>query len=132
LIGVDTNILIRLLVRDHIGQYQAAVALVSNSGAREPLIVNPIVIAETVWVLEKRYRQERQTARGLLATLLDTDEFAVPRRMNCDGWSDWLQSGHSNFSDVVIAAINLENGCEKTVTFDLRAAKSVPGMELLA
>jgi predicted nucleic-acid-binding protein len=43
-----------------------------------------------------------------------------------------LQSPHPDFSDVVIAGLNSENGCETTMTFDRKAAQSVPGIELLA
>jgi len=41
-------------------------------------------------------------------------------------------SSHPGFSDVIIADINRANGCEKTMTFDRKAANSVAGMELLA
>ena len=132
MIGIDTNIIVRLLTRDDPEQFDAAVRLVKTSGPDRPLFVNPIVIAETIWVLERIYKTDRAMARRQVAGLLDTVEIKVPETMLTGSWSEWLQSPHPDFSDVVIAGLNSENGCETTMTFDRKAAQSVPGMELLA
>ena len=131
MIGIDTNIIIRLLTRDNADQYASAVALVEAAGEGQPLMVNPIVAAESIWVLEKRYGLKPAEARPILARLLYSVEFMVPKQIGCDNWPAWFQSDHGGFSDIVIAAINAENGCTTTYTFDRRAAKAVPGMELL-
>lgn len=130
LIGIDTNVVIRLLARDHPAQFEAAARLAQSARRGEPLAVNAIVVAESMWVLEKRYGLEPERSRPLMARFLGSVEIAV-LGMGCEKWLGWFQSTHRNFSDVIIAATNLENGCSHTVTFDRRAAKSVPGMELL-
>jgi predicted nucleic-acid-binding protein len=132
LIGVDTNILVRLLARDDARQHDAVISLVKKARQDGPLFVNPLVIAETVWVLERRYGVGPERSRPLLKSLLDTIEFHVPETVRVSGWMQWLSSLHRGFSDVVIAAINAENGCSLTYTFDRDAAKNVTGMELLA
>ena len=132
MVGIDTNVIVRLLTRDDPAQFAAAVDLVKASGPDRPLFVNPVVIAETVWVLERVYGIDRATARQKLAGLLDTVEIRVPETLRMDNWSEWLQSPHPDFSDTVIAALNIANGCEKTMTFDRKAALSVAGMELLS
>lgn len=131
MIGIDTNIIVRLLTRDDPEQFDAAVRLVKASGPDRQLFVNPIVIAETIWVLERIYKTDRATARRQVAGLLDTVEIKVPEAMQMGSWSEWLQSPHPDFSDVIIAGLNSANGCETTMTFDRKAAQSVPGMELL-
>ncbi|MGL4489197.1 MAG: PIN domain-containing protein [Rhizobiaceae bacterium] len=131
LIGVDTNILVRLLTRDDAGQYASVVDLVTRARKDGPLFVNPVVIAELAWVLERRYEMSPEKARPLIKSLLHTVEFRVPDLIKMDSWVSWLSSPHKGFSDVMIAAINTENGCQLTYTFDQDAAKSVPGMELL-
>ncbi|KGF68399.1 hypothetical protein LL06_16970 [Hoeflea sp. BAL378] len=131
MIGIDTNILVRLLTRDDPAQFDAAVTLVRASSAGAPLFVNPVVIAETIWVLERIYKVDRVAARKQLARLLDTVEIKVPEVLRMENWTMWLDSAHADFSDVVIADLNRANGCEKTVTFDRKAAASVPFMELL-
>lgn len=132
MIGIDTNIVVRLLTRDDPAQFEAAVKLVRQSGPERPLFVNPLVIAETVWVLEGVYGIDRAAARRSLAGLLDTVEIRVPEAMHLGDWKAWLHARHADFSDVVIADLNAANGCEKTMTFDRRAAKTVETMELLA
>jgi predicted nucleic-acid-binding protein len=132
MIGIDTNVIVRLLTRDDPEQFDAAVRLVKASGPDRQLFVNPIVVAETIWVLERIYKTDRVTARKQVAGLLDTVEIKVPETMQMGSWNEWLQSPHPDFSDVVIAGLNSENGCETTMTFDRKAAQSVPGMELLA
>jgi predicted nucleic-acid-binding protein len=131
-IGIDTNIIVRLLTRDDPVQFDAAVSLFKSSSAEEPLFVNPMVILETIWVLERVYLVDRILARNQVAGLLDTVEIKVPETLRMDKWSQWFTSPHVDFSDVIIADLNRANGCEKTMTFDRKAAKSVPGMELLA
>ncbi len=131
LIGVDTNILVRLLTRDDAGQYAAVVELVRRAREDGALFVNPIVIAELTWVLERRYGMSPEKARPLVKSLLQTVEFQVPETIKMVSWVSWLSSRHKGFSDVIIAAINEENGCQLTYTFDQDAAKSVSGMELL-
>ena len=131
-IGIDTNIIVRLLTRDDPVQFDAAVSLVRASSAEAPLFVNPMVIAETVWVLERAYKVDRMVARTQVAGLLDTVEIRVPETLRMESWGQWFASPHTDFSDVMIADLNRMNGCEKTMTFDRKAANSVPGMELLA
>lgn len=131
MIGIDTNVVIRILARDDPDQYGAAVALVRSASTASPLVVNPIVVAESVWVLERSYGLKATEAHSLMLQLLGSRELLVPERLRFENWQNWFASPHDNFSDVIIAAMNLENGCEFTYTFDRRAAKSVPGMELL-
>lgn len=132
MIGIDTNIIVRLLTRDDPAQFEAAVSLVKASSAAAPLFVNPMVIVETVWVLERAYKVDPPVARHQVAGLLDTVEIRVPETLRMENWEQWFMSTHPGFSDVIIADINRANGCEKTMTFDRKAAKSVPGMELLS
>ncbi|WP_163265531.1 PIN domain-containing protein [Chelativorans alearense] len=132
MLGVDTSIIVRLLTRDDARQYEAVVGLIKNNKSRGALFVNPVVVAETIWVLERVYKTDREIGRKLLSELLETVEFVVPASMHLEGWSEWFQSRHQDFSDVLIAGINRDNGCSATVTFDREAAKSVPGMELLS
>ena len=132
MIGIDTNIIIRLLTRDDPVQFDAAVSLVKSSNADQPLFVNPMVMLEAIWVLERVYKVDRIVARNQVAALLDTVEIKVPETLRMENWAQWFTSSHVDFSDVVIAELNRANGCEKTMTFDRKAARSVPGMELLS
>ena len=53
LIGLDTNVLLRLLVKDDIRQMEtAARAVAQRCTAESPGYVNQIVLCEVVWVLQ--------------------------------------------------------------------------------
>lgn len=131
MLGVDTNVIVRLFTRDDERQHDAVIRLIKGVGNHGPLFVNPVVVAETIWVLERAYKVDRATGRTLVAELIDTVEFTLPNSLHLENWGEWLRSRHPNFSDVIIAGINRDNGCRATVTFDRKAAKWVPGMELL-
>jgi predicted nucleic-acid-binding protein len=52
---LDTNILVRLITRDHPEQTAQAQAFLKSLGA-DGAYVPPTVLAETAWVLERSYR----------------------------------------------------------------------------
>lgn len=132
LIGIDTNILVRLLTRDDEAQFALCKSLIERARTDGPILLNPIVLTEVVWVLEKIYRILPQTARAKVAELAASSEFKVPDALPTDNWEVWFKAGHEDFFDVVIAASNGAAGCDVTFTFDNAAAKYVPGMELLS
>jgi len=56
MIGVDTNVLVRYLVRDDPAQFERARRLISREvDTREPVLVSLLVLLETEWVLRSRY-----------------------------------------------------------------------------
>jgi len=54
--GIDTNVLVRFLVRDDEAQFEKARRLIKREvGAGENVFVNLLVLLETEWVLRSRY-----------------------------------------------------------------------------
>jgi predicted nucleic-acid-binding protein len=131
LIGIDTNIIVRLLTRDDETQFALARGLVANASPDKPLCVNVVTMTETLWVLERRLGLPVEKARSLLSTFLSSPEITVPVQSPFRSWKAAFQHSHVGWTDIVVASINAETGCSHTFTFDKRAAKSVPGMELL-
>jgi predicted nucleic-acid-binding protein len=132
LIGIDTNVIVRLLLRDDEAMFQRAAALIGRTSPDDPLLVNVVVVAESLWVLERKAGVDRAIARSTLAGLLESEELRVLDTNPLRHWADTLASGHRDYSDLVISQINLEAGCDFTYTLDAPAAKAVPGMRLLA
>lgn len=129
MIGIDTNVVVRLLARDDEAQFERAARLVDD--APQALFVNPLVLTEAVWVLEGPYGEPPARARGAVLGLLDTPSFLVPAQLAIAEWRDWLASSHRGIFDVTIARTNQASGCTKTLTFDRKAAR-IEGMELIA
>lgn len=131
MIGIDTNVIVRLLLRDDETMFERASALVARTSPEDPLIVNAVVVAESLWVLERRAQIGREVARRTLAQLFDSEELRVHDTNPLRYWADALASSHRDFSDMLIAQMNREIGCDFTYTLDAAAAKAVVGMELL-
>ena len=56
MLGVDTNVLIRHLIRDDQPQYKKARRLIDREGRKgDPPLVSLLVLLESEWVLRSRY-----------------------------------------------------------------------------
>jgi predicted nucleic-acid-binding protein len=131
MIGVDSNILIRIFVQDDAHQTRLAIAFLEERTASDPAFVSAVVIAELIWALEGSYGFDREAVHTALESLLDSANVKVE-------WEDAIaiavssaRSNNAGIADSIIAAIATEVGAASTVTFDARAAKRIPGMELL-
>jgi predicted nucleic-acid-binding protein len=132
MIGVDTNVLLRLLVDDDPSQNLAARTFLSSKNSENPVFVSAVTIAETVWLLTKRLGYPVETVCELLRDMIASDGLIIEHEHQLD---QLLRDGarpKTGLADYLIAWSGLSAGCSHTVTFDRRAAKAVPSMELLA
>lgn len=111
MIAVDTNVLARLLLKDHEAQYRAAVALFSK---KQDFTAPPTVMLELVWVL-----QTRGHARGdivdSLRLLLGLPNFK-PLQVEALGMAlEWYEAG-MDFGDALHLA--LSGGATVLASFD--------------
>ena len=130
-IGIDTNILLRMVLNDDADQRAKALAFGSDLSEQNPGFVSLIVLIEFAWSLSSRYQQSKQQVQATIQRLLHVkslmfeDFDAIVRALERSNFAQ------VDFSDALIAEHNLQLGCSHTVTFDQRAAKSIPSMELL-
>ena len=117
--AVDTNLLVRLVVRDEADQVNAAEAFVSKGAW-----VSHLVLAETLWVLDAVYnRSPAQIARAIdrllnhrELTLQDADVVALAL--------DHFRARPSlGFSDCLVLEIARKAGHLPLGTFDRNLAK---------
>jgi predicted nucleic-acid-binding protein len=130
MIGIDTNVLLRLLTADDAAQHQAAVKFFKQRSSESPAFVSAVTLAETVWVLNKSYQFTHEEIRSALSQILDSDDFVVEARESLE----FLRQEGANpmhLGDFLIAHLCTKAGCDRVVTFDRRAAKVVRYMELL-
>lgn len=132
MIGVDTNVLVRVLVSDSPDQTQAALRFLEARTSADPAFVSTVVLIEMVWVLQRSYGYADEAVLAAVESLLDSANVEVEHAdMVQTAWNT-ARDRKADFADCLIGAIAVEAGAEKTVTFDRKAAKRVPGMELLA
>ena len=131
MIGLDTNVLVRYLVKDDPAQARIAAQVIARECTRDdPGFINRIVLCEIVWVLETAYGYSKETIAGVLEKVFRTSQFHVEDIQTA--WTAFrlYQSGKADFADCLLGAVNSRHGCERTVTFDQQAGK-LDGFELL-
>ena len=75
MLGIDTNILVRFLVRDDEAQYDKARKLIKREvAAGHRVFVNHLVLMETEWVLRSRYAVPKNQIITAISSLLDATD----------------------------------------------------------
>lgn len=131
MIGVDTNVIVRLFVKDNAQQTAAAVRFFSARTADDPAFVSAVVLTELVWALERTYRYAAASILEALFSLFESTNIAVEREGLMRAAISLAAERNADISDSIIAALAADAGASSTVTFDQPAAKRIPGMELL-
>ena len=127
MIALDTNILIRYLVRDDAEQANVAAVFLEKLSAERPGYVSAPVVAELEWVLRKGYGFEPAVIRGAITKLLEVPNLVFETE---DAVRLAAQNNRGDFVDRLIHFIGETAGCDRTVTFDRNFAR-LPGVKLL-
>ena len=124
MLGIDTNVLVRFLVRDDEVQYEKTRRLIKREvAAGRRVFVNQLVLVEAEWVLRSRYAVEKNQLIAAFSGLLDSadiqfeDEPAIEEAL-----FTWKEAG-ADFADCLIGSKNRRMGCRATASFDLKASK---------
>ena len=127
MLGVDTDVLVRFLVRDDEVQFEKARKLIKREvAAGRRVFISQLVILETEWVLRSRYGLPKNLIIEAISGLLGTtdvrfeDEPAIEEALFI--WKDTT----ADFADCLIGARNRRLGCRAMATFDAKASK-LPG-----
>jgi len=129
--GLDTNILVRYLVRDDQKQAQKASSLINNvSSSGDFCYINAIVLCELVWVLESAYSYSKNEIADVLYKILMTRQFEIDRKDLVIQALREYREGKGDLADYVIGRSNRASGCDATATFD-RALKGSASFEVL-
>lgn len=124
MIGVDTNVLVRYLLRDDPLQFEKARRLIGRSiGSGEPVLVSLLVLLETEWVLRSRYGLPKAQIVGALSALLETADVAFEDEPGVETALYTWKDGAADFADCLIGAHNTRLGCSSTATFDTKASR---------
>lgn len=131
MIGIDTNVLVRYITQDDPVQAALARRFVERTISPERRgHVSLVVLAELVWVLRTRYGASRDEIASAVEELLADPRLCVQEEDAVWRAVDEYDLEGVDFADALIAAIDREQGCTHTVTFD-KAALKIAGMTLL-
>ena len=117
MIGLDTNVLLRVFVDDEPKQV-AAVRRFVERAAPDGLFISDLVLAETVWTLARRFRAKKDRVVEVLRQLLERAEFVFENRHDFRAALRAFASGRVDFADCLIAMRSRRLGVATTVSFD--------------
>ncbi|MEI6717600.1 MAG: type II toxin-antitoxin system VapC family toxin [Betaproteobacteria bacterium] len=127
MLGIDTNVLVRFLVRDDQTQFEKARKLLKrevSSGRR--VFINQLVLLETEWVLRSRYGLAKTQMLETISGLLDAPDVQLEDEPSIEEAVFVWRDANADFADCLIGARNRRLGCKATATFDTKASK-LPG-----
>lgn len=117
--AVDTNILIRLLTKDDITQYEKAYQIFATN----QIWIPHTVLLETEWVLRFTYKFDRLAINKALRNVLTLENVDIPDEWLIDMALNWHQSG-LDFADALHLASS--QMCSSFVTFDEKLIQKSP------
>jgi len=124
MIAVDTNIIVRFLVRDDEAQAETARQRLKQAEARrERLFVPLLVILETIWVLESAYKKTRSEILDCVRDMRQMQVFQFQADIAIEALLNDGLVYKADLSDILIARASEHAGCEAGITFDKGAAK---------
>lgn len=130
--AVDTNVIVRFLVRDDEDQAQIVFRRLKKAETnREQVFVPLAIVLETIWVLESAYDKSRFEILDALANMRQMPVFTfekddVVERVIGDG----RRFAKADLADILIAHSARACGCDTGATFDKGAAE-LPFFSLL-
>ena len=131
MIGVDTNLLLRLWLDDDPAQNRRIDALLAAHGNTPgSLLVTDVVLVEAVWTLKSAFEQDKQAQLLAIRSLLDETAFAFEDREAVTGALSLFEAGSCGFADCLVVAKHARHGCEFTATFD-KGMRKLPRVKVL-
>jgi predicted nucleic-acid-binding protein len=132
IIGLDTNVVLRLLTNDDAKQRRAALRLAEGMGRDYTAFLSLISVVELNWALWSKLGFSKQDAARAVGSLLQTRGLVIEHHNLVVKALRLVLAENADFADALIAARSLQEGCSSIKTFDRKAARKIPGMELLA
>jgi predicted nucleic-acid-binding protein len=131
MIGIDTNILLRLWLNDDPVQAKRIDALLAaHGGMPGSLLVTDVVLAEAIWTLKSAFEQDKTSQLVAIRSLLDETAFAFEDREAVAAALSLFEAGSCGFADCLVVAKHARQGCDFTATFD-RGMRKLPGVKVL-
>lgn len=129
--GLDTNVLVRFLLRDDQKQAEQASKAIEDALAEgNPIVVSLLTMMETEWVLRSCAKLEKKIVINAFRMLLESRDLRIEQEEVLEEAVYLYEGNNADFADCLMAARYPRLGCSAMLTFDQKAAK-LPGIILL-
>lgn len=127
--SLDANILLRFILGDVEGHYQAASDLLKRS--EKQLAVADMAFVEVVFVMEKGYAMSRRDIAVALESIINISVINCNRSLLIKVIPEYLEKPALSFVDCCLAVYAELGGAEPLYTFDKKLANQLPNIKLL-
>jgi len=130
-IALDTNVIVRFLVRDDEKQAELARRRLKLAEERKERLGIPLlVVLETIWVLDSAYKKTRAEILEAIRDMRQMPVFEFEAEHVIEKLLNDGARYKADLADILIAHSAAAKGCEACLTFDKKAAAH-PFFELL-
>jgi predicted nucleic-acid-binding protein len=131
MIALDTNLIVRIIVKDDEEQLSLVRHLIAHCKETDKrCLVTIAVLCELQWVLLKIYKASRRELADVVEMLLEDEVFVVEEAERVGRALERFRSGKADLSDYLIGERGGALGAESTFTFD-KALDGEGGFTLL-
>lgn len=130
MIAIDTNVLVRYLVRDDEIQANRAQALLESLSYANPAFLCREVLVELTWILERAYSFSRDGIATTLENLVATEGIAVEEAQDVTWAASRYRVAAAGFADFMVLAASERMSARPLYTFDRKAAR-IDGIVML-
>ncbi len=127
--GIDTNVLLRYLLRDDAAQYAVASNELEQLNQDHAGFVTQVTLAEIYWVISRSKKLTRTECLTVMRHIIETGSFEFDDSESVGRALSLAEDG-ADFADALIQGTMELFGIDRTVTFDQGAARHL-GWELL-
>jgi predicted nucleic-acid-binding protein len=122
--ALDTNILIRFLVRDDEEQANVVYRVFRQAESdKSSFFVPTLVLLETIWVLESVYDISRQDTIDAIKDLLQMPILEFEAHPAVQKFINSAQESKTDLPDLLIGQTARFSRCERVLTFDKKASE---------
>lgn len=123
MIGLDTNVIIRYIVKDDPTQSALAVKFIRSVSEDDPAFVSLVVVGELIWVIESSYGFNGSELVDVIESPLSSKELILENAELVSQAVHLFKPGEADFSDSLTERSGHARGCRHTLTFDQKGAK---------
>jgi predicted nucleic-acid-binding protein len=132
MIGLDTNVLVRYVLRDDVRQAEVVDLLIEKCIAEHTLIaISLLTVQETEWVLRSCAKIDKVRIVALFKALLESADVLIETEDILEEALWQFENSNADFTDCLMVAKYRHSACDYMVTFGSKAAK-IEGAILLA
>ena len=126
--GLDTNVLIRYLLRDDLIQAEQARMAIENAlQSDETVVVSLLTMLESAWVLRSCASIDKRTVITTFRMLLEIRDIRIEQEETLEEALYLYENNSADFADCLMTARYARLGCSAMLTFDKKVAQ-LPGV----